>query len=499
MIKRSSTIFIILMLLFSSIPLIDQEEVVQASDPVPMGGMQLDRRYVYNITRNLSDVIYKAYDPIEEYAKGRAFGSRGELYAKDRIYDNMSKLGLWTTVDPVQSGPSDIYKNSWRLHGFDDILDVNERELIVYNTTSEEQFIIEDTYISPRWNGTFLNYIPVLRFFAPDENELTYTAIQENLDVLPRDKSISTCVKTLIIDNINGILNNASITNYSTFITYIFNKMAEEEEFSWEEILQNQTKAQQLPWYNESQGGRCCPFVEIDENPAFNPESEFYPLLQHLLTIHKNKPLLNTIFNFIYSARLQIELLLKLIMYSNPCVPEDLYHGLILYDYTEDTYDHNTNLYHAFPIIYINRALGTMILNDYEHFTVDYLLDQQWKTEVESYNVIGQINGINQEETVLLSCLYDSWYNQGTADAATGIGILLGIAKYFHDNNIQPKCNVRFAAFAGEEYGVRGAYSYEMDHRDDNDEITTVLDLNQLGFQQTEPDPRIALYVVINQ
>ena len=100
--------------------------------------------------------------------------------------------------------------------------------------------------------------------------------------------------------------------------------------------------------------------------------------------------------------------------------------------------------------------------------------------------MIGTIYGSDPSKTVILGSLYDSWWNNGTTDSAIGMSIVLGIAKYFKDNNITPERNIEFVAFSGEEYGYKGAFHYENTNRDKF--ISYVLDLNQIGFTPVIPE-----------
>jgi Zn-dependent M28 family amino/carboxypeptidase len=74
------------------------------------------------------------------------------------------------------------------------------------------------------------------------------------------------------------------------------------------------------------------------------------------------------------------------------------------------------------------------------------------------------------------------------------MAIVLGVAKYMKEQNITPKCNVNFIGFCGEEHGMRGAYYYEALHRNEN--ISMVIDLNQLGFNWTKT--RLTLKIITN-
>ena len=72
-------------------------------------------------------------------------------------------------------------------------------------------------------------------------------------------------------------------------------------------------------------------------------------------------------------------------------------------------------------------------------------------------NVIGQINktgGISN--TVNIVCAhYDCMINQGTIDEAAETALVLGIAKYIKDHELESKLkhNVKFIAFGAEETG----------------------------------------------
>ena len=149
----------------------------------------------------------------------------------------------------------------------------------------------------------------------------------------------------------------------------------------------------------------------------------------------------------------------------------------------------------ALPVIFINGTDSKKIVTGCDGSTIDFHIDQSWNESINSYNVIGQINGTNTNETIIIECLYDCWWNQGTADSAIGMSIVLAIAKYFKDNNITPKCNIKFIAFGGEEQGFLGAEYYEATHRNEN--ITAVIDFNQLGFNRTT-QPKQSLYLFTN-
>ena len=157
----------------------------------------------------------------------------------------------------------------------------------------------------------------------------------------------------------------------------------------------------------------------------------------------------------------------------------------VRYDITADTYNMINSGQWSLPVIFINGTVGQLIKDDPDQYKISFYLDQKEVEQVESYNVIGQLNGTDSDKIVIIDCLYDGWWCQATADSAIGMGMIMGIAKWFADNNITPKYTIRFIGFGGEEHGFRGATAYQNAHKDEN--IIYVFDLNQLAFNQTEP------------
>jgi hypothetical protein len=170
--------------------------------------------------------------------------------------------------------------------------------------------------------------------------------------------------------------------------------------------------------------------------------------------------------------------------------------GVIVYDFTNDTHNagHNTNGKTSARII-INGTDGRKILNDYKNYKVDFYIKEMYNNSIESYNVIGLLEGIDKNKTVIVDCLYDSVWSQGTGDAAIGMGIVMGVAKYFSEQNKTPKCNIKFIGFGGEEAGLLGAKYYEDVHKEEN--ITHIIDLNQVCSSQKNPP--LTLNVVFNK
>ncbi|MCK4365693.1 MAG: M20/M25/M40 family metallo-hydrolase [Thermoplasmatales archaeon] len=170
--------------------------------------------------------------------------------------------------------------------------------------------------------------------------------------------------------------------------------------------------------------------------------------------------------------------------------------GVIEYDYNNETYNQGAAKT-SVPKIYINGTLGDKILEDLKNTTVDFFINQTYNESVISYNVIGQLNGTDPSKTVIVDCLYDSWWTQGTADAAIGMAMVLAVAKYFVENNITPDYTIKFIGFGGEEVGLRGARYYEETH--DDEDILYVVDLNQICFWQDDDEINLTLNLICNK
>ncbi len=171
--------------------------------------------------------------------------------------------------------------------------------------------------------------------------------------------------------------------------------------------------------------------------------------------------------------------------------------ALLLQDFHPDCHDfvllpENGN---SLPVIFITGNDGDQMRENLTGSRLDFSLTQHLNTSVVSYNVIGELKGRDPSKSVIVSCLYDGWWNQATGDSAIGMAMVLGIAKYFVQANITPQYTIKFIAFGGEEYSGLGAEYYVAMHK--NESIVAVIDLNQLGF--TQVTPRLTLDFVANK
>ncbi len=286
---------------------------------------------------------------------------------------------------------------------------------------------------------------------------------------------------------------------------YLTNLFEQYYNFTFEDILENPENATSLPWYDINLWNCVNNFTFFDEYAAFNPNMTDIPNLE------KFANLMNTVFSF-FSCGIHFEInqLQPWILFIFKTIRENFMikimdsiptcKALTLYDYNNDSFNTAPLLSKAIPIIFINRTLGEQINQSKDDYRIDIQLNQSWNDLVESYNIIGQINGSDSSKTILIECLYDSAWCQGTADSAIGTGMVLALAKFMKqlaDSSVKPRYNVKFILFGGEEHGLKGAFYYEVSQR--GEEIRTVIDLNQLGFIQTAPDVPLIMNVATNK
>ena len=80
--------------------------------------------------------------------------------------------------------------------------------------------------------------------------------------------------------------------------------------------------------------------------------------------------------------------------------------------------------------------------------------------EHESYNVIGKLNSISDNaKDILISGHWDSKLGPGADDNASGISVMLELAKHFRQAESIP-FNLTFVAFGAEEVGMQGSQAY---------------------------------------
>ncbi len=409
----------------------------------------LDLQYIYNITRDLSYIILTEYnESAGEVPLGRYFGSKGEHKAAEILFENMTKLGLYTYMEEINNTDTLSYKQKIASN-----IELLERGLTVNEISSGSKINVTNCSIGPRSNLTDLT-----SFIRLSLREIKYKN--------PIIYNITKKLIPFILPPVNGTLDKK-------YNLYDAERLTNNFSYKNLRVIRKPTNYSLVgDLINHVRNNE--PFVYIYKEMSFSN----WP---------KEKTYFNGfIYNFLAKNMPNAEQVLWTLFQPN-CK------GIIYYDSDDKTY--NTGASGSIPIICINKSIGQKIDENPSNYKIDFYVNQSWNEDVLSYNVIGQLNGTNPDETIIISCLYDSCWCQGTGDSAIGMAIVLGIAKYFVDNKITPKCNIRFIGFCGEEAGMRGAYFYEAIHRKEN--ITTIFDLNQLGFLPT--DPKVAFKIASNK
>lgn len=446
------------------------------------GGIGLNFSYVEMITKNLSYVIFNAYNGTE-LRKGRFFGSKGERFAAKLLAKEMEDLGLYdpTTTNPdlpyrdklenlkAKDYPLKLFPPRLNLTANVEILARGLTVINISNPSNPTREEVIDCYISPFWNESFT------KFFY-DKHLLTHNFSFENLSVkhvpdegyyfTPRNV---TWFNDFISDTkiFNLLINNMSIYDFQTLWNAALPLFESYYNFTFEDLDPNDS-ATWPEGFVRFDDNETDDYVLIEEHDFFNPFGNG----------NNRTPPIGYNISFEGYLNNLLESLAWVTWYkANPACK-----GIIKFDIDDKAYDMN---YENTPYssIYINGTVGKPINQSVKNYKINYYINQRYNESVVSYNVIGQINGTDQNKTVIISCLYDCWWNQGTSDSAIGMAIVLAIAKYFKDNNITPHYNLKFIGFSGEEWGLRGAFDYLGKNKDEN--IITIIDLNQLGFSTT--------------
>jgi len=466
----------------------------------------LNYDFIYNKTKSLSRVILDSYDEDVEIAKGRAFGTLGEQDAANKLTDWFKEeIGIHTARERLIAYPG---------KGINDKMEIKALGLIINNNGTEQK--IDQVFMgvnssrnhffkldsSDNGNYTCTN-IKVRNWYEAHKQDRSFPDIFDaNFTTFLNNKAEEILNETLyIVQTTNatfqGTLFNMTLKYYEEYHDISFSNPDKNNSDNWNTTLLG---------YNRSTEE---PYVWIIEDPWNNPNPSItFPakvdFLYNILLGGKNY-LVEDYFSKFFLLTYLIRIITSF-GYDN-CK------GIILYDFNNNTHNMvKTQVFsHPFkenpvynpdcilplmglPLIFINGTTGQMINESYEYYNISFYRDQSYNDSVNSYNIIGTIYGVEQNKTIILSSLYDSWWNQGTTDSAIGMSIVLAIAKYYKENKIIPRYNLKFICFSGEEYGYLGAKSYEARHKDE--EILAIIDLNQLGFEERYDIPlNFTMYV----
>jgi len=503
--RKVMVILVIGLLYFSSLAIINTTLVVEAE---PDEEILIDGLYIHNLTKKLSWTIFNA--PLDHgIQKARYYGTEGEWYAADLLAREMEdNLSLY---DPTEEYYIDLpYQEKLDVNkSYTNKLEILARKMVINNLTNDSSHTV-DCFISPRWtlegagNGSY---------FQPfNKSKLTQNFSYSGLKLgLANFLSFN---YSFLYDFLNNtfevILDNISNNNYEINYEFLESEFEKYFNFSFKDIEQNPENMSDLPWYNASIL-TWNDFLFIEENKGFNPDYKSLPNINSLynnitdflekllkdskdINIDLNDKVDELRLGVFYAKWIKEYCILRIARIYQNCK------GIIRYDYDNDVHDNIPGVDYPLPVLYINGSEGEPLKNNLNNYTIDFWINQSWNNSVVSYNVIGQMNGTNSDKTVIISSLYDSVWAQGTTDSAIGTSIVLAIAKYMKElkeiYGVIPKYNVKFVGFSGEELGMIGAKDYNKVH---NESIWAFIDLNQLGFTQTNPYQRTVFNVATNR
>lgn len=104
----------------------------------------------------------------------------------------------------------------------------------------------------------------------------------------------------------------------------------------------------------------------------------------------------------------------------------------------------------------------------------------QESSKAKSNNVVCEIKGIEDKETIVLTAHYDSVpFSKGAYDNATGSVCLYAMVEYFSKN--QPKHNLKFVWCGSEERGLLGSKAYVEKHKKELDSIKLCINVDMIG------------------
>ena len=134
--------------------------------------------------------------------------------------------------------------------------------------------------------------------------------------------------------------------------------------------------------------------------------------------------------------------------------------GVIIYTSDKLTWG-SSQIQHIRPVIILNKELDLNLINSLE-ITVDAKLLTDYQTQ----NVVGYLQGTsNTDSTIVVLAHYDHLgkmgkdiYFPGANDNASGISMMLNLAKYYSEK--KPKYTMVFLALSGEELGILGAKAF---------------------------------------
>ena len=138
-------------------------------------------------------------------------------------------------------------------------------------------------------------------------------------------------------------------------------------------------------------------------------------------------------------------------------------------------------------------------LNEAKHYIIQEFESLGYQVELQAYQVLEKtVENIivtkrgneKPDEQVIVGAHYDTCYNPGADDNASGVASLLELARFFSDKSTQH--TIKFIAFVNEEppffkSELMGSRIYAKEAKSRGDQIKAILILEMLGFYSDKP------------
>ncbi len=454
-----ATVFIIGTLLISTLifPIDAEQGTVEEK-----AGTLYATTYYFNFMQDIREALTGIIlENINLYWRGRAFGTPGEDQAAVILKD------FWD-LEIARDGiiPEAEYDD---IEGseFTNKIDVQ----------SQQDYNLEIHLENDDINIPYLECFPVHTKYVSEDNPVKIHNFQ-NAEVLKVPEVIYS-----LLEIIPDVAEFEEVANYFELETTNISRNISENVEAFQEYLislgYEDIFCEELGYYENLVG-------EIGEPLS---TTKFIYLIE--ISRCRNFPIYNTMGDYCYTL---IVPLLRFLFLGT---------AFLLADRHQDTYFMPLLVRQSLPGITINGSIGTQIKQNMEDYgdcsvTADFYLKSSYIDNVVSKNVIGTIPG-EVDEIVIVGAHYDSVWCQGAADDSGSVSVVWGIAKYIADKyeNITPYYTLKFAAWAGEDYGRMGSESYVSQY---SDEQTFVHCINAAAFGYvndtdiTKEDTRFHVY-----
>jgi hypothetical protein len=337
--RKIFVIFVTLVMIVSTFVIAPNDLKVEASGGGSGGDIGIDFQYIYNITENLSNVIFDA--PLDHgIRKGRAFGTEGERHAAENIISlEMENLNLHDPtsnpnlpyleqIENINYPHKIILYNNLNLT---DKLEVLSKRLTIHENNNTYDV---ECFISPTWNNTNSS--------ADRETLLTknfsYTGLKiRRPNETDFDDFLDFAYSELFINwSLSGsvTLENFAIQLLEEYYNFTYENIDPDDNSTWPSFVE--------PIDIDEE------YVEFQVNKGFNPDYN---------DPDKNNRSLHPIWSeFIRMFKIVVKGI-------DDKTQDDNIVGKISYDYDPDCHDSKPNIGRNMPVIHINGTDGETINN----------------------------------------------------------------------------------------------------------------------------------------